>query len=157
MAFEPLDTDEPIVGPPPKKADFESSLMQGCSTIGVASVVTYVLAVWPWLAFPEYRLDGLFAIGLAGCLPATVFGVIVSRRFRLAGASGFFGGGMASAVFMYLRLGQTMLGRVSERLPAPEYPERWAWLLPLCWFLWVGAAAALALPRQHEGNEGPAS
>ncbi|MCW5936611.1 MAG: hypothetical protein KIT11_04815 [Fimbriimonadaceae bacterium] len=141
--------------PAKKMADFEGSLMKGCSTIGLGSFITYGLTVWPWLTFPEYKVQGLLEIALAGCLPAVVFGIIATRKFGLAGASGFFGGGMASAVFMYLRLQSTMLGRFSERLPAPEYPERWAWIVPLAWFLAVAAIAALFLPARHEGNDPP--
>ncbi len=152
MAHEPLRTDEPLSEPVKSKSDFETQLMAGCATISLAAVFTYLIAVWPWLVFPEYRLDGLITIGLTGALPASVFGALCIRRFRLAGASGFFGGGMASAVFMYLRLEQTMLGRLSVDLPAPEYPERWAWLLPIVWFLWTGLLGVLLLPRDHEGS-----
>jgi Na+(H+)/acetate symporter ActP len=147
VPFEPLGTDEPLAEAPKKHRDFETQIMAGCMTIVLASLITYALAVWPWFTMAEYTMRGLFGIVLAGMLPATVFGVYCTRKFDQAGASGFFGGAMTAGVFMYLRLQQTLLGKHSVDLPAPEYPEGFGWAVPLAWVLFAGAVAWVARPR----------
>lgn len=147
MPFEPLGTDEPLADAPKKHRDFESQIMAGCTTIVLASLITYALTVWPWFTMEEYTVRGLLTIALAGMLPATLFGIFCSRKFDQAGASGFFGGAMATGVFIYLRLQQTMLGKHSVDLPMPEYPEGFGWAVPLAWVLLAAAVAWVARPR----------
>ncbi len=117
-------------------------------TIGIVSLITYGLVVWPFTTFPEYRISGLFQIALFGALPATVFGIVASRRFELAGASGFFGGSMAAAVFMFLRLQQTLLGKYTKDLPTPEYPDSIGLIIPIAWFVWAAMIAFVSCRRQ---------
>jgi len=151
MPFEPLRTDEPIERHAVRKVrDFESSLMAGCATIVLASLITYFLSIWPFFVFPEYRISGLLIIALAGPGTAGVFGIFCTRKFGLAGASGFVGGAMASAIFMFLRLQQTVAVRGHHDYVQPEYPDRWAWLTPLAWFLISGALALIFLPKEPE-------
>jgi hypothetical protein len=126
--------------------------MSGCATIVVASFVTYGLAVWPYFVLPEHTVAGLVTIVLSGMAPASVFGSLAVRSHGLAGAAGFLGGAMASAVFVYLRLQQTQLGRLSYELPDPEYPAAWVWMLPLAWFLLCGGLAALLLPKETDAG-----
>jgi branched-subunit amino acid transport protein AzlD len=148
MPFEPLLTDEELSSPAKQKKDFEAQLMAGCVTIGVVSLTTYVLTVWPFAVLPEYTVVGLLRILAMGALPASVFGAVAGRRFALAGASGFFGGAMAAAVFMHLRLQQTLLGNYTKDIPKPEYPDFVAWALPVSWFLWAGLVAWVFCRRE---------
>lgn len=146
MPFEPLQTDEPLTGPKERRKDFEAQLMAGCTTIGVVSLLTYFLTVWPFTVFADYKASELAMILLCGALPATVLGCLATLKFKLAGASGFFGGGMAGAVFMYLRLQQTALGYLEVKdLPRPDYPAAVAWGMPVGWFAVSGLMAYLFL------------
>lgn len=148
MPVDGSGTDEEIeVSESPKK-DFESQLMAGCTTIVLSSLITYGLTVWPFLSLPEYSIVGLCNILLFGAVPATIFGVIVSRKFALAGAAGYFGGAMAGAVFMQIRLQQTMLARFVKDLPKPDYPESMAWIVPVSWFLFSALMAWIFCTRE---------
>ena len=148
MPFDPILTDEALTEPVKKKSDFEAQLMAGCMSIGVVSLITYGLVIWPFAVFKEYSVDGLLTILAAGPLAASVFGAVAGRKLALAGASGFFGGAMAGAVFMHLRLQQTLLGRYTKDLPAPEYPDFVALALPIGWFLVAGIVAFLFCRRE---------
>ncbi|MBS1715686.1 MAG: hypothetical protein JST30_15260 [Armatimonadetes bacterium] len=149
MPFDPILTDEPLSEPAKqKRKDFEAQLMAGCMSIGVISIITYGLVIWPFAVFQEYSLNGLLTILAAGPLAACVFGAVAGRRLALAGATGFFGGAMAGAVFMHLRLQQTMLGRYTKDLPAPEYPDLVAYAVPVGWFLLSGLVALVFCRRE---------
>jgi hypothetical protein len=142
MPFDPIRTDEKLEKPVKKKTDFEAHLMTGCMVICISSFLVLGLAVWPFFTFEEHTVDGLKQISLFGLTPAVVFGGIVAYRFGLAGSSGMIGGAMTAAIFMYLKLAQTAIGKDVVDLPAPEYPVRWAWMLPLV-FLLVAATVGL--------------
>ncbi|MBS1724043.1 MAG: hypothetical protein JSS66_13945 [Armatimonadetes bacterium] len=148
MPFEPLQTDETVSEPAQKKKDFESQLMAGCTTIGVVSLLTYGLTIWPFSVFPEYTTKGLTLILIAGCGPAMILGAVAGRTLRLAGASGFFGGAMAGAVFMHLRLQQTLLGKFTRDLPKPDYADWLAWAVPPTWFVAAGIIALVFYRRE---------
>ncbi len=150
MPFEPLQTDEPIERHTRRIKDFESSLMSGCATIVLGSLITYGLTIWPFFVFEEYRVSGLAMAMATGAGVAAVFGMICTRKFGLAGASGFIGGAMASAIFIYLRLQQTVAVRGHHDYLQPEFPDRWSWLTPLAWFLAALAVALLFLPKEQE-------
>lgn len=148
MAFDPLLTDEELSEPAARKRDFESQLMAGCSTIGFTSVLTYLVTIWPFTIFPEWSQKGLATIFGSGALLACIFGAYLGRKFGLAGSSGFFGGAMAAAVFMHLRLQQTMLGFYAKDIPRPEYPEFFAILIPILWFLVASTVAWVFCRRE---------
>jgi hypothetical protein len=134
-------TDEPIEQSVQQKKDFEAELMRGCLVIGAASLITYALCVWPFTAFPEYSVVGLSQIAATGLLPSLVFGIFMARRAGLAGGTGFFGGALAAAVFMHLRLQQTALGYITKDMPRPDYPAWIGWALPPIWVVIAGLAA----------------
>ena len=148
MPIDGTGTDEELTGPQFSKKDFEAELMAGCSTIALVSLVTYLVTVWPFFKFPEYSIVGLVSIVSTGILPAMVIGVIVSRKFALAGAAGFFGGSMAGAVFMHLRLQQTLLGKYAQDMPRPDYPDIVAWIIPFAWFSVAGIIAWIFCRRE---------
>ncbi len=157
MPFDELKTDEKLTEPQRRLKDFEGQLMVGCGVVVVVSLFTYVLSVWPFFRFPEYEISGLITIAVIGGVPATILGAIAVRRCGVPGTSGFVGGAMASAVFMYLRLRETMLAKLNPDLPQPEYPERWAWMVPLAWVLWTVAVSLIlmppeAIPRENSGS-----
>jgi hypothetical protein len=135
MPFDPIRTDEKLKKPVKKKTDFEAHLMTGCMVICISSFLVLGIAVWPFFSFEEHTVEGLKMISLFGLLPAVLFGGIVTWKFGLAGSSGMIGGAMTASIFMYLKLAQTALGKQVVDLPAPEYPVRWAWLLPLSFLL----------------------
>ena len=148
MPFDPILTDEEVTTTSPSKKEFEAELMGGCVTIGLVSIITYFVTIWPFARFPEYTWTGLATVFGVGALPACCFGVYVCRRFALAGAIGFFGGAMAAAVFMHLRLQQTMLGYYGKDIPRPEYPESFAVLIPLAWFVLTASLSFIFYRRE---------
>ena len=70
MPTDGLGTDEELSQEPPKNKEFEAQLMSGCSTIGVVSVITYFMTIWPFAVYPEYSIVGLLKIIGFGILPA---------------------------------------------------------------------------------------
>lgn len=155
MPFEPLRTDEKFEGQAPKQTDFEKQLMSGCSVILVSCFIVYFMVIWPWIVFEDgYTVQGLIRVLSFGAGFASAFGIFLILKFKLAGASGFVGGAMASAVFMFLRMQQFMLARGSVDLPQPEYPDRWTGLVPLAWMMIVLAIVGVLWPK--EADEHPA-
>jgi len=153
MPFEPLRTDEklPTKQKPPK--DMDSVMLTGCTGFVFASLLTYFLGVWPFLAFQDTHLAAIMGLcALLGLVPATVLGIVAARKFELPGACGYVGGAMALSVFLYLRLQQVMLGKSSTDLPRPDYPESWVWAVPLGWLIFSVLVAVLAIPRIDVGG-----
>ncbi len=150
MPFEPLRTDEKLDHPGDQPRDMDSHMIAGCAGFVAASLLTYFLALWPHLAFPDgYRLDTLLAALGFGLLPACVLGAFAARRSGLPGACGFLGGMMAFAVFLHLRIQQFLAARGSRDLPQPEYPDSFEWAVPVLVLLLAAAVAALALPKSE--------
>ena len=58
-------------------------------------------------------------------------------------------------LFIYLQLSNLMLGKIGdvEDLPPPEYPEFWAWVLPLIWCLIAVVIVLVLLPRRELEDE----
>jgi hypothetical protein len=148
-------TDEKLESAVPKKMDMDTRFFAGCITIAVGSLVFYALLVWPFFAFPVHLRSGLVQLGLFGALPAFALGVLSVRKLGLEGATAFIGGSLAGSVNAYLRIDSLMLGKLeaTPNLPAPDYPESWAWLLPLAWALLAVATALILLPRHETGVE----
>lgn len=144
MSWEPLRTDEPIRGPVDKEADLDTQMLSGCTGFVAAALAGYGLAVWPFFVFPEaHTVRHLLLCLAAGGLPASLLGVGMARRFGLAGSAGFLGGGMATAVFLFLRLEQAVMFRGVPDAPQPEYPDFFKVLVPLAWVLWTAGVGAL--------------
>lgn len=151
MAFEPLRTDEKLDTPPPPERDIDSQMIAGCSGFVGASLITYGLSVWPFFAFTQTHLVAdLVWAGLIGLVSSLVFGAYVTRRYGLAAACGFVGGGLTTGVFLFLRLTteyQTRQG--SPDLQHPEYPASWVWIVPTIWVLATLVVTVLFLKRSE--------
>lgn len=152
MPFEPLGTDEPLTeenAPPPR--DFEMALAGGCSVALLGSLAILLLTIWPFFVFPEYSVAGLRQILLVGGVPATVVGILLVRLFNTPGLSAYGGGAMCAALFMWLRLSQTMIRNsdASTELPPVEYSPLVAYALPLGWVLLAAIIIAIVFPRER--------
>lgn len=151
MAFEPLQTDEKLDQSVKAERDMDTQMLFGCSSFVFASILVYLLVIIPHLIFTDvYRLATLglcLAIGLG---PALIFGAVASRRMGLPGACGFVGGGMAAAIFLFLRLREVEIARNSPRdLPQPEYPTMLVWIVPTAWVLVALLVALVFLPKKE--------
>jgi len=148
MAFEPLQTDEKLDVPEQTAQDMDKQMLFGCSGFLIASVVGYLLTIWPFLAFQKIEQTfWLAACFAAGGGPAIIVGLISTRRFGLAGACGFVAGAMTTGIFLYLRIQQSFLSALAKSSPTPEYPDSFIWLLPIVWILLCVFLAVVALPK----------
>ncbi len=152
MPFEPLGTDEPLTeenAPPPR--DFEMALAGGCSVALLGSLAIFLLTIWPFFVIPEQSVAGLRQILLWGGVPSTLLGILLVRIFQTPGLSAYGGGAMCAALFMWLRLSQTMLRNAdaSTELPPVEYSPAMAYLLPLGWVLLAAILIAIFFPRER--------
>lgn len=150
MAFEPLNTDERLETPVKRERDMDSAMLLGCSGFVTESLLSYALAVWPWFVVDAMHQIPKLALAMAlGGIPALVVGAIGCRKFGLPAACGFVGGGLSTAIFMYLRLQQVVAVRGNYQFPQPEYPNLWVWLVPGAWLMVVVLAVAVLLPRSE--------
>ncbi len=146
MPFEPLQTDERLETPVKPERDTDAIMLAGCTGFVSASLITYVLAIWPFFVFTEiYLISGLVRCALVGLTPALIFGAYVTRRFGLAPAAGFVGGGLSAGIFLYLRMVEVNLRRAQPDMAQPDYPESWVWIGPLGWVLLLFFVAALLI------------
>lgn len=151
MAFEPLETDEKLEAPVPRERDTDTVMLIGCSGFVGAALITYGLSIWPFFIFREVHLMAeLGRACLAGLVPTAIFGAYVTRRFGLASACGFVGGGLTSAVFLFLRLTTEVEARRHARdMEPPDYPSSWVWIVPAVWVILSFTIAALFLKRSE--------
>lgn len=151
MPFEPLRTDEPL--PPGKREkppDFESVILAGCTGFVLSSIITYILAVWPFLTFQQIQLlHVLILCAATGPMIACIFGIIVCRKFGLPGACGFIAGAMSFLIFIILRMDQVFLAAAAGQTKAPEYPSLFKILVPAVWILGTVGIALLATPKKE--------
>lgn len=150
MPFQPIRTDEPHHGPPKKVKDLDTILLGGCSAFVGASIIVYILVVWPHFVFPTTHLLQTLAINCGlGMLPAMIFGGYATRRYGVAAAGGFLGGALSTAIFLNLRLKQVLILEGVEEQPQPEFPASWQYLVPLAWLLVVLVTIGLTLRREE--------
>jgi hypothetical protein len=157
MAFEPLQTDERIVGGAKPKS-MDDLMIFGCTGFVLGSVLTYLLGVWPHLVFHEIQLLSALGLNLALALvPTAVFGAFVTVRYGLPGACGYVGGSMTTAVFLYLRLEALFLGAETKQIRDPEYGRELLYLVPIAWVVVAaGLAVGLLRLRRTSPEESPA-
>ncbi len=153
MAFEPLNTDEKVVGPKSRVRDMDSQMLLGCSGFLVAALGGYVLAIWPFFVFADTGKLRMLAISCAaGLLPAAILAALASRRFGLAGACGSVGGAMAASMFLYLRLDQIFLAWIIRQRTEPEYPVLMKALIPIAWILVILLIGMAATPKESDNS-----
>jgi len=151
MPFEPLNTDEQIENPVKKPRDMDAAMLFGCSGFVVTSLVGWCLSVWPFLVLPHTeKLANLGTASAVGLIPASVLGVIATRKFGLAGACGFVGSALSTGIFLYLRLDQMFLGALARQGPTPEYPRMMVYLVPCAWILASAILSLVFLPKQSD-------
>lgn len=156
MPFEPLGTDERLEKPAKRERDMDAVMLAGCSGFITNAFLTYGLAIWPFFVFPEiYLVKTLATCAAVGLLPSLVAGFVLAKRMGLPAAAGWVGGGLATSIFLYLRLDQLTALRNSNLPGEPEYPGNWAIIIPLSWLLvnvsfaaWV-ARDALNVDSKH--------
>lgn len=150
MPFEPLRTDEPLPSGQKQKPDMDTQMIFGCSGFVATSIFSYLLFVWPHFVYARTHL--IFDLGMAcglGMPQALILGGYAARKFGLPAASGFVGGAMAGAIFLYLRLEQVMSLRGHREAPQPEFPSAWVWLLPVAWILLALGVALWCIPKRE--------
>jgi hypothetical protein len=158
VPFEPLQTDEKLEEKVRPERDMDTQMLFGCGSFVFVSIVSYALAAWPMFVVPNTHLLVDFGIALAaGLIPASILGVVAIRKTGLAGACGFVGGAMATAIFLFLRLEQLMLGYSVREIPRPEYPRSWMWIVPTAWVIAAILLAVIFLPRRELHDEGSES
>ncbi|MDX2064599.1 MAG: hypothetical protein SFX74_02535 [Fimbriimonadaceae bacterium] len=150
MAFEPLQTDETRAPGEAADAsrDMDREMLFGCSGFLLASVFGYMLSIWPFIAFQQ--TERLATLGLAIALGpgvAAAVGMVITRRYKLAGACGFVGGALCTAIFMYLRLQHGFISAMAKQAPRPDYPESFALLVPGAYVLLCVFLAVLVMPN----------
>ena len=154
VPFEPIRTDEPHNGPKTNPRDFDSQMLAGCGAFVAASMLSYVIAVGPHFVFSRtYELNSLAMACGFGMVPAAILGGYATRRFGLAAAAGFVGRGLATSIFLLLRLKQVLLLEGEKNLPQPEFPQSWQYLLPGAWMLLVLLTVGLLLKREEYSVE----
>lgn len=160
MPFEPLGTDEKLDRPAKKKQSMDSAFLAGCTTVAFLSLLIWGVAAWPFFVFEMHLRQGLISASLAGFLPALAVGAFSVAKAGMTGATGFAGGAFSVGLFAYLQLENLTLGNTTEiaNLPPTDYPEFWAWLMPIIWCLLVVVLILLFLPKgEFEDEGGPGS
>lgn len=150
MAFEPLETDEKLSGPPVKRRDMDDQMLFGCSGFVLASLLGYGLGVWPFFAIRDIYLLPRLALALGiGLGPMLLLAFVMARKFGLAGLFGAIGGAMAVAMFLYLRIEQVQLAYLARQSEAPEFPPAMQAVLPIAWVLAVALVALLGTRKEE--------
>jgi len=131
--------------------DLERQMMSGCSGFLVAAFGSFLLSIWPFfLSSDLHRLATLARMVAMGMLPAFALGIVITRRFALAGACGFVGGAMATGVFLLIRLQQIFMAALVKQSPEPDYPSSLIYLAPLACILLAIIVAIAVLPPEKE-------
>lgn len=154
LPFEPLKTDEKLDEKVRPERDMDTQMLFGCGSFVFVSIVSYLLAAWPMFVIANTHLLVEFGVALAaGLIPSLVLGAVATRKTGLPGACGFVGGAMATAIFLFLRLEQLMLGYSVREIPQPEYPRSWMWIVPTAWVVLAVLVAVLLLPKREFRDE----
>ena len=151
MPFEPLRTDEKIDGKKVKGQTMDDVMLSGCTGFVGCSIGTFLLGVWPFLAFgsgdpvtPSLLLG--FPVGL---IPAAVFGSYMARRFGLAAACGYIGGAMALCVFMFLISQRLTLAIFLASGDRHFYSPVVVYLIPVVWLVLSLGLAYVCTPKSE--------
>jgi hypothetical protein len=149
VPLEPLRTDEKIEGKRVKVRDMDDLMLTGCSGFVGCSIGTFLLGMWPFLAFgttepPTPAMLLGFPLGL---IPASIFGGYVCRKFGLASACGFVGGAMALCIFMFLISQRLTLAIFYASGPRHFYSPPLVYLIPAVWLVLALGIAYVFTPK----------
>ena len=136
--------------------EIERKMLMGCTGYVLLSLGGFLIGAWPFFVWTQHwRLEALFKCALLGLLPNLLVGIVGTRKFGIPGATGFFAAGLATAIFLYLRLWQMFLGFDARSIPEPEYPRAFVQLVPLIWVILVAFLAIFSLnSAKSELSEG---
>jgi hypothetical protein len=130
--MKPLQTDEKLEVARPLERDMDGQMLFGCSGFVFTSFATYFLSVWPFFVWMDIHQAPALALACGAGLPfAFILGAVTSAHFEIAGAAGFIGGILATAIFVYLRFEQVFLEVEARRIPMPFYPPWIQWFAPI--------------------------
>jgi hypothetical protein len=150
MPWEPLRTDEKLEAPVKQERDMDTQMLFGCSSFVIVSLLTYALIVWPFFVWQSIETTGTLGLCLAlGLVPAFLVGGLATRRYGLAGAFGFLGGTVATAIFLYLRLQSAHLAALADQAPTPDWPSALVPIVPVTAIILAAMQVAALLPK-HE-------
>ncbi len=148
MPFEPLQTDEKLDTPVPRAKDIDSQLLTGCTGFVLASIGSYFLSIWPFFTSADaYRSQALLTACLMAFVPSTLYGALLTRKFGLPGACGFFAGAMATSIFLVLRLQQLFMAAQVRVEHTPDYPSFLPLILAGAWVVWCALVGLLLMPK----------
>jgi hypothetical protein len=149
--MEPLNTDEKLpAGFRKDQPDMDTAMLGGCTIFIITSAGAYLLSVWPHFLYPTTdKAATLRLCSELGLIPSLLFGIVMARRFRLAGACGFVGGALTTSVFLFLRIQQVFVTAGSSQGPTPNYPASLMYLIPIGWVALSILIAIVATPRER--------
>lgn len=109
----------------------DEAMLSGCSAFGVASSVTFLVCVWPFLALEPLGAwkillasSGITALGAVAC---TTF---AARKAGLAGGVGSLAGTLAAGFCAFLRLDAIWRDAGLQYIQRPEFPPVAKWAAP---------------------------
>lgn len=154
-----LGTDELTTGKPRRLADFEHSMLSGCTIFASAAIVVYSCLTLPLLLKNPLKSnqDLTVAVGLALAL-GLVGGILFLWRGGLSGLCGSVAGLVPAGVFWWLRIRGAVEIPNIEDMVAPEFPLSASWtvpsgtLIPLL-FLWYVLYRWLLAPERLPPKE----
>jgi hypothetical protein len=123
-------------------------MLAGCTTFLLVALFVYAVLVAPW--FFVSGLWQLTAVGTAcayGLVPALLIGGGVGIKFGPAAALGFFGGVLASAVFLLIRIDQFFSLALARQAPEPDYPPIYRFLIPIVYVLVASFLVIMVWPK----------
>ncbi len=149
--MEPLKTDEKLpAGSRKTQPDMDTAMLGGCTIFIITSAGAYLLSVWPHFLYPTTdKAATLRLCSELGLIPSLFFGIVMARKFRLAGACGFVGGALTTSVFLFLRIQQVFVTAGSSQGPTPNYPVALMYLIPIGWVLLAIGVAFGVTPRER--------
>ena len=114
----------------------------------LASIGCYLLTLWPFFAITDaYRMRALLTACALGFIPSTLYGAFLTRKFGLPGATGFFAGALATAIFLILRMQQLFLASQVQIELTPEFPSFTPYVVAGAWVVWSALIGIVLLPK----------
>jgi hypothetical protein len=130
----------------------DRQLMGGCASFITTSLVCYLLSIWPFIFADDlWTSAGLARAMSLGFIPPTIFGIISTRRFAVAGACGWVAAALTTAIFLLVRIQNLFTAGDSRQFPMPVFSRDLIWVLPVGYVIAVITLSLLVLPRGATG------